>query len=113
MFAAALSLALGVLSPALPAAAVTSGATVTVCFSPEKDCLAFAVDPIDRTESQILVITDSLTTGSGIVEAKYRGVDVKLIADRTTPCERASGRSYGQFHRSRPCPHQSPQATDR
>ena len=36
-----------------------------------------------------------LTTGSGIVEAlvraKQRGVDVRLIADKTTPCRRASG----------------------
>src|ERR1700746_269924 len=35
-----------------------------------------------------------LTTGSGIVEAlvraKERGVDVRLIADKTTPCERES-----------------------
>ena len=37
----------------------------------------------------------ALTTGSGVVEAliraKQRGVDVKLIVDRTTPCERGSG----------------------
>ena len=36
-----------------------------------------------------------LTTGSGIVEAlvraKQRGVDVRLIADKTTPCARGSG----------------------
>jgi phosphatidylserine/phosphatidylglycerophosphate/cardiolipin synthase-like enzyme len=36
-----------------------------------------------------------MMTGSGIVEAlvraKERGVDVRLIADRTTPCERESG----------------------
>jgi phosphatidylserine/phosphatidylglycerophosphate/cardiolipin synthase-like enzyme len=36
-----------------------------------------------------------LTAGSGVVEAlmaaKQRGIDVKLIADRTTPCERGSG----------------------
>jgi phosphatidylserine/phosphatidylglycerophosphate/cardiolipin synthase-like enzyme len=36
-----------------------------------------------------------LTTSSGIVEAliraKQRGVDVRLIADKTTPRERASG----------------------
>jgi phosphatidylserine/phosphatidylglycerophosphate/cardiolipin synthase-like enzyme len=35
------------------------------------------------------------TTGSGIVEAlvqaKERVVDVRLIADKTTPCERESG----------------------
>jgi phosphatidylserine/phosphatidylglycerophosphate/cardiolipin synthase-like enzyme len=37
----------------------------------------------------------ALTVASGIVEAlvhaKQRGVDVELIADRTTPCERGSG----------------------
>ena len=37
----------------------------------------------------------ALTAGAGIVEAlvraKQRGVDVRLIADRTTPCERGSG----------------------
>ena len=92
MFAATLSLALGVLSPALPVAAVTSGAAVAVCFSPEEDCAALAVDAIDRAESQILANAYALTIGSGIVEAlvraKHRGVDVKLIADRTTPCER-------------------------
>ena len=36
-----------------------------------------------------------LTTGSGIVEAlvraKQRSVEVRLIADKTTPCMRASG----------------------
>jgi phosphatidylserine/phosphatidylglycerophosphate/cardiolipin synthase-like enzyme len=36
-----------------------------------------------------------LTAGSGVVEAlvraKQRGIDVKLIADKTTPCERGSG----------------------
>jgi len=92
VFFAALSLALGVLPPALPVASVTSGAAVAVCFSPEENCTAFAVDAIDRAESQVLVNAYTLTVGSGIVEslvrAKERGVDVKLIADRTTPCER-------------------------
>jgi len=43
----------------------------------------------------ILISAYGLTTGSGIVEAliqaKERGVDVQLIADKTTPCERAGG----------------------
>ena len=95
MFAAALSLALSVSSPALPVASVSSGAAIATCFSPEQDCLAFAVDAIDRAEDQILVNAYALTAGSGIVEAlvraKQRGIDVKLIADRTTPCERGSG----------------------
>jgi phosphatidylserine/phosphatidylglycerophosphate/cardiolipin synthase-like enzyme len=42
-----------------------------------------------------LVDAYGLTTGSGIVEAlvraKERGVDVQLIADKTTPCAGASG----------------------
>jgi len=64
-------------------------------FSSEEDCTAIAVDAIDRAETQILVIAYGLTTTSGIVEAlvraKQRGVEVKLIADRTTPCGRNSG----------------------
>jgi phosphatidylserine/phosphatidylglycerophosphate/cardiolipin synthase-like enzyme len=53
------------------------------------------VDAIDAAEREILVSADSLTTGSGIVEAlvraAQRGVDVRLIADRTTPCESKGG----------------------
>ena len=64
-------------------------------FSPEEDCTTIAVDAIDRAETQILVIAYGLTTTSGIVaalvRAKQRGVEVKLIADRTTPCGRNSG----------------------
>lgn len=95
MFTAALSLVLGVLSPVVPAASVTPGAAVAVCFAPEEDCVAFAVDAINRAERQILVNAYGLTKGSGIVEAliraKQRNVDVELIADKTTPCERGSG----------------------
>ena len=96
MFAATLSLALGALSPTLPVASVTSGAAVAVCFEPEENCIAFAVDAIERAEDQILVNAYGLTAGSGVVvealvRAKQRGVDVKLIADKSTPCERESG----------------------
>jgi hypothetical protein len=68
VFTTAFSLALAALSPTLPVASVTSGAAVAVCFSPEEDCTAFAVDAIDRAESQILVNAYALTNGSGIVE---------------------------------------------
>ena len=68
---------------------------MAVCFSPEEDCAAFAVDAIDRAETQILVNAYGLTTSSGIVasliRAKQRGVEVRLIADRTTPCGHNSG----------------------
>ena len=63
--------------------------------APESDCAAFAVRVIDRAEHEILVGAYGLTTGAGIVEALLRahrrGVEVKLIADKTTPCGRNSG----------------------
>jgi phosphatidylserine/phosphatidylglycerophosphate/cardiolipin synthase-like enzyme len=95
VFTAALSIALAALSPALPASSVAAGAAIAVCFSPEEDCAAFANRAIDNAEREILVGAYGLTTGSGIVEAliraKARGIDVRLIADKTTPCERNSG----------------------
>jgi phosphatidylserine/phosphatidylglycerophosphate/cardiolipin synthase-like enzyme len=76
---------------------VASDAAIAVCFAPEEDCAAFAVRAIDNADHEILVGAYGLTTGSGIVEAlvraKQRGVDVRLIADKATPCRRASG--YG------------------
>ena len=95
MFFAALSIVLGGLSSTLPVTSLATATAVAVCFSPEEDCTAFAVDAIDRAEAQILVSAYALTTGSSIIEAlvraKQRGVDVRLIADKSTPCERASG----------------------
>ena len=70
-------------------------ATIQTCFAPEGDCAALAVRAIDRAEHEILVGAYGLTTGAGIVEALLRahrrGVEVKLIADKTTPCGRNSG----------------------
>jgi hypothetical protein len=63
-----------------------TGAVVAMCFSPEEDCSALAVDAIDRAEQQILVSAYGLTTISKAVEAlrqaKRRGVDIRVIADR-------------------------------
>lgn len=82
---------------ALPAdaSAAARAAMIESCFAPESDCAAFAIGAIDRAERQILVGAYGLTTGAGIVEALLRahrrGVEVKLIADKTTPCGRNSG----------------------
>jgi phospholipase D len=95
VFSIALPLALATILPALPAASVTSGAAIAVCFAPEEDCATFTVRAIDNAEREILVGAYGLTTGSGIVEAlvraKRRGVDVRLIADKTTPCPATNG----------------------
>ena len=94
MFFAVLSLGLTTLSPAVPVASLSPGAAVAVCFSPEENCAAFAGRAIGSAEREILVGAYGLTNGSGIVEAliraKQRGIDVRLIADKTTPCERNS-----------------------
>jgi len=80
---------------ALVADLSSTPATIATCFSPGNDCAAFAIRAIDRAQREILVGAYNLTTGSGIVEAllgaKQRGVDVRLVADRTTPCQRNSG----------------------
>jgi phosphatidylserine/phosphatidylglycerophosphate/cardiolipin synthase-like enzyme len=95
VFLFATSLAIAALSPVSSVASLPTGAAIAVCFSPEEDCTAFAVDAIDRAETQILVNAYGLTTSSSTVEAliqaRRRGVDVRIIADRTTPCERRSG----------------------
>lgn len=95
MLYALLSLALDAAAPALPASSITTGVTVATCFAPEENCNAFAVDAINGAEREILVSAYNLTTGSGIPEAlaraAQRGVSVRLIADRTTPCERNTG----------------------
>jgi phosphatidylserine/phosphatidylglycerophosphate/cardiolipin synthase-like enzyme len=92
---AAITLAFGTLSPVLPAASLTPGVAIATCFAPEENCNSFASDAIDGAGREILVSAYSLTTGSGILEALVRaarrGVDVRLIADRTTPCGRRSG----------------------
>ena len=97
MFRAALSLTLAALSaavPVSPVSSVSSGVAVAVCFSPEENCAVFADRAIGNAEREILVGAYGLTNGSGIVEAliqaKERGIDVRLIADKTTPCERNS-----------------------
>ena len=95
MFSIVLPLAIIASYPALPASSVASGAAIAVCFAPEEDCAAFAVRAIDNAEREILVSAYRLTVGSGVVgaliRAKERGVDVRVIADKTTPCGRASG----------------------
>src|SRR5215469_1775922 len=95
VISAALLLVLNAASALVPAAATVPGATVAACFAPEENCAALAVGAIDRARRQILVTAYNLTTGSGIVEAlvraRERGVDVRLIADKRTPCERNPG----------------------
>ena len=95
MFSALLLAAVSVATPAMPAASITTGAVIATCFAPEENCNAFAVDAVNGAKRETLVSAYSPTTGSGIPEAlaraAQRGVDVRVIADRTTPCDRNAG----------------------
>jgi hypothetical protein len=95
VFSALLFSVFSVAIPVVPASSITTGAAIATCFAPEENCNAFAVDAVNGAEREILVSAYSLTTGSGIPEAlaraAQRGVDVRLIADRTTPCGRNAG----------------------
>jgi phosphatidylserine/phosphatidylglycerophosphate/cardiolipin synthase-like enzyme len=79
----------------VPASSIVTGAAIATCFAPEEDCAAFPVDAVNGAGREILVSAYSLTIGSGIPEALARaaprGVNVRLIADKTTPCERKAG----------------------
>jgi phosphatidylserine/phosphatidylglycerophosphate/cardiolipin synthase-like enzyme len=85
--------ALSVLTTPLISAAFA--ASIVTCFAPEQDCAALAIGAIDAARQEILVSAYVLTEGSGfpaaLVRAHDRGVDVRLIADRWTPCTRQEG----------------------
>ena len=95
MFHIFLALAFSALSSIQPAASVSTGAAIAVCFSPEEDCTAFGVPAIDNAEREIFVSAYGFTVGSDIVaaliHAKERGADIRITTDRSTPCGRGSG----------------------
>jgi phosphatidylserine/phosphatidylglycerophosphate/cardiolipin synthase-like enzyme len=64
-------------------------------FAPEQNCQLYAIGVIDGARSEILVNAYALTAGSGIpgalIRAHDRGADVRVIADKWTPCENREG----------------------
>jgi phosphatidylserine/phosphatidylglycerophosphate/cardiolipin synthase-like enzyme len=76
------------------ARATTDPQSISVCFAPEGDCAALIRREIAYADQMILVHAYSFTTGPGIAEAlivaKKHGVDVRVIADRSTPCTNKS-----------------------
>jgi phosphatidylserine/phosphatidylglycerophosphate/cardiolipin synthase-like enzyme len=96
VFSVLLFAAVSAAVPVAPASSsITTGAAIATCFAPEENCNAFAANAVNGAEREILVSAYSLTTGSGIPEAlaraAQRGVGVRVIADRTTPCIRNAG----------------------
>jgi phosphatidylserine/phosphatidylglycerophosphate/cardiolipin synthase-like enzyme len=57
-----------------------------VCFTPGGDCTDLAVNTIDKAKNSILVQAYSFTSApiaKALVNAKNRGVDVKVILDKS------------------------------
>lgn len=58
----------------------------TVCFSPEEDCAATIISEIDQSKESILVQEYTFTleaVAKALINAKERGVDVKVILDKS------------------------------
>ena len=87
-----LLLALSVFSPsALPMAAEVDG----LCFVPgPQDCAAVVIDEIDRATVSVMVQAYSFThdgIAKALVRAKGRGLDVRVVLDKSNVCAGAEG----------------------
>ncbi|MFL3877153.1 Phospholipase D [Wolbachia endosymbiont of Trichogramma kaykai] len=57
-----------------------------VCFSPEEDCAVPIISEIDQSKESILVQEYTFTLGTvakSLINAKERGVDVKVVLDKS------------------------------
>ena len=68
-----------------------------VCFTPGGDCTGRIVDTIGTAQHTILVQAYSFTSpaiAKALVDAKRRGVDVRVILDKSQRTERYSGADF-------------------
>jgi len=75
-----------------------NGASYQLCFVPDgASCQDLLVSAIDQTRSQLRVQAYSFTSApiaSAIKRAKERGVDVKVILDKSQVSQKYSGATY-------------------
>jgi phosphatidylserine/phosphatidylglycerophosphate/cardiolipin synthase-like enzyme len=78
--------------------AFQSGASYQLCFVPDgASCQDLLVSAIDQTQSQLRVQAYSFTSApiaAAIRRAKDRGVDVKVILDKSQMSQKYSGATY-------------------
>jgi phosphatidylserine/phosphatidylglycerophosphate/cardiolipin synthase-like enzyme len=75
-----------------------------VCFTPSQDCTGLIVNEIAQAHSEILVQAYSFTSVpilSALKAAHDRGVDVKVIVDKTSARVSKSGSRYSAATGSR------------
>jgi len=75
----------------------TSASEARVCFTPGQDCTAAIVAEIGKARKAVLVQAYSFTSApiaQALVEAHKRGVEVRIILDKSQRTERYSGATF-------------------
>ncbi len=69
------------------------------CFTPGQDCTGFIVDQLDQASQRVLVQAYGMTSEPimrALAQAKRRGVDVRVLLDKTNEQERYSAATFLQ-----------------
>ena len=79
----------------------THAATLTPCFTPGEDCTGLIVDQIEQAKLTLLVQAYGFTSPSiiqALARAKDRGVNVRVILDKSNEQPRYTGATYLTNH---------------
>ncbi|PZP11759.1 MAG: phospholipase D family protein, partial [Sphingomonas hengshuiensis] len=79
------------------AMAAETATVETVCFTPGGDCTQVIVDQLAAAKREVLVQAYSFTSppiAQALVSAKRRGVDVRVILDKSQRTEKYSGADF-------------------
>ena len=79
------------------AGASGQAAEIRSCFTPGQDCTGLIVDQVDHATMRVLVQAYGMTSEpimQALAQAKRRGVDVRVLLDKTNEQERYSAASF-------------------
>lgn len=82
---------------AFPAYAIAALAESSVCFTPGEDCSGLIVSELNGARATVLVQAYSFTSApiaKALVDAHKRGVDVRVILDKSQRSERYSSLTF-------------------
>ncbi len=84
-------------SPTLAKTSFSEGAKYEVCFTPGEDCTGLIINALNKAREQVLVQAYSFTSApiaKALLDAHRRGVDVKIILDKSQLTARYSIMRY-------------------
>ena len=79
------------------AGAFAQAAEIRTCFTPGQDCTGMIVDQVDRATARVLVQAYGMTSEpimQALAQAKRRGVDVRVLLDKSNEQERYSAATF-------------------